>query len=254
MRERAAVLLPFVLGVVGVCVLTVQSWRHDAGDAKYQRARARADAAASRASELAMSGIPPLGPLEMLRQDPLTHGARVYGEHCSTCHRLDGAGERDAPDHTGFGSREWILALLRDPRAPRFFGNTKHDGMPSQSRLGDAALVAVTEFVFAQGHEAGDPPYDAALAARGRATFESKCMNCHVFEGDGSFLDEPAPNLTGYGSRAWIRRQIDEPSSDLQYGELHDMPAFAEKLEEHDRDMLVAFLRLQRASPSAPTR
>ena len=54
----------------------------------------------------------------MLRSDPMTRGADVYAQHCTKCHVLDGEGEQDAPDHTGFASRDWILGHDRSTRRP----------------------------------------------------------------------------------------------------------------------------------------
>lgn len=243
--DRLPWLAPILLGALGIVLLTVQSRRDDAHDAKFQRSRVKAEARAERALHLARHGIPPGGPLDMLRADPLTRGPDVYAQHCHKCHVLNGEGERAAPDHTGWGSRAWILGMLHDPNADHHFGKTKIDGMKSMSKLGEAKLRAAAEFLFSLGHEKGDPPYDAALAASGREVFQDKCMNCHTYRGDGAFTDE-GPDMTGYASRAWIERQITDPGAETQYGEMNEMTAFRDELDPQDIRTVAAWLRLQR--------
>jgi ubiquinol-cytochrome c reductase cytochrome b subunit len=249
--DRLPWLVPIVLGAAGIVALTVQSFNDDAHDVKFQRSRVKAEARAARALHLAKQGIPPGGPLEMLRVDPLTHGPDVYAQYCQKCHVLGGEGERAAPDHDGWGSREWILGMLREPDADHNFGKTGIDGMKSMTKLGEPSLRAVSEFLFSLGHEKGDPPYDAPVAAQGRAVFKDKCMDCHPFEGDGAFTDE-GPDMTGYASRAWIERQIADPGAETQYGEMNEMTAFRDELEPQDIRTVAAWLRLQRFEKPLP--
>ena len=243
--KRLPWLAPILLGAAGVIALTAMAYNDDANDAAFQQAQAASKVRAERAIALAKKGIPPGGPLEMLRQDPLTRGADVYARHCQSCHVLDGRGDREAPDHTGFGSRKWVLGLLHDPQGDRYFGMTEIDEMKSMEELGDAKLKAVTEFLFAQGHEPQDPPYDKALAQQGHEVFKEECMDCHLYQGDGAYTFD-APDMTGYASRTWIWRQVHNPDAETQYGELNEMPGFADELSEHDISMVSAFLRLQR--------
>jgi ubiquinol-cytochrome c reductase cytochrome b subunit len=217
----------------------------DKNDKEYQAGLAVSQRRAERAILLADKGIPVGGPLEMLRMDPLTRGPDVYAQHCNKCHVLDGVGERDAPDHTGYGSREWIFGLVHNPDDNHYFGKTKLDDMKPMGKLGDEKLHAVTEFLFSLGHEANDPPFDKALADRGKQVFKDTCMDCHLYEGDGANLFE-GPDMTGYGSRAWIFRQVKDAGAETQYGELNKMPKFADDLDDHDIKMVTAFLRQQR--------
>jgi ubiquinol-cytochrome c reductase cytochrome b subunit len=236
-------LAPIFLGGVAVVVLTMQSLRQDAADPAFQLAAKQADARAERAIALAKNGIPPGGPLVMLANDPMTRGADVYAQKCNTCHVLDGKGEYEAPVHTGFASRAWVMGLLHDPKDPRYFGRTKLDDMSSMDKLGEERKRAVTEFLFSLGREPQDPPFDAALAKAGEEVFRDKCMDCHVYAGDGAF-EFDGPDLTHYASRTWLTKQIAHPEK--VYGELNTMTAFAEELSEHDLRMVVAYLRKQR--------
>jgi len=251
-RDRLPWLAPVLLGGAAVGALTAQALHDDKHDSKYQHAMAISKERAHRAIALAQKGIPPGGPLEMLRRDPLTRGADQYVQHCQKCHVLDGEGERAAPDHTGYGSREWILGMIVDPQADHYFGKTKIDDMKPLGRLGRKKLTAVTEFLFSLGHEPQDPPFDAPLAKQGETIFRDTCMKCHLYQGGGADTFE-GPDMTGYGSRSWIVGQIEQPDADSQYGDLNEMTAFADELDDNDVKMLAGFLRQQRfQKPSHP--
>jgi ubiquinol-cytochrome c reductase cytochrome b subunit len=59
--------------------------------------------------------------------------ALLTGElKCTECHRFRDQGELgSAPDLTGYGSREWLLAILRNPQHERFYPGDHNDGMPA---------------------------------------------------------------------------------------------------------------------------
>jgi ubiquinol-cytochrome c reductase cytochrome b subunit len=52
---------------------------------------------------------------------------------CIDCHDIEDEDEGSAPDLTGYGSREWLIAFLEDPAHERFYGS-KNDRMPSFGR------------------------------------------------------------------------------------------------------------------------
>lgn len=55
---------------------------------------------------------------------------------CTDCHRFDDVGELgSAPDLTGYGSREWLTGIIRDPTHERFYGDT-NDRMPAFAPAG----------------------------------------------------------------------------------------------------------------------
>jgi ubiquinol-cytochrome c reductase cytochrome b subunit len=48
---------------------------------------------------------------------------------CMECHKFHDAGEENAPDLTGYGSRDWLIAFISDPEHERFYGD-RNDRMP----------------------------------------------------------------------------------------------------------------------------
>lgn len=107
--------------------------------------RNRAHDVAKRALQLAAeNGIPPRGPLALLRSDPLTRGPELFAAHCATCHRFNGhdglgavpAEPADSSDLAGYASQGWIRGLIEDPMADRYFGRmTKPNGQPAHTRM-----------------------------------------------------------------------------------------------------------------------
>ncbi|MCC7538683.1 MAG: c-type cytochrome, partial [Deltaproteobacteria bacterium] len=258
--------LPWVgaLAIVGLAgaALTGLAWVTDGADVAFQRARADATQLAERASLLAWRGVPPEGPLAMLQRDPSTRGPQLWQEHCASCHSLGGKGGLTAPDLGGFGSRAWIRGMLAAPDAPHYFGGTELRGqMPSQAaRLGETGMRAVTEFLYAEGREASDPAVEESVRQQGEQLFRQRCMNCHLYRGDGSFIGTPAPNLTYYASRTWIRKHIENPASPATYDTLNrGMPRFDDQIAANEITLLTSWLRRQRLAspsprPSAPPR
>jgi len=243
--RRAGWLAPIGVVVLSGAGLTTLALRDDAQDPHFIKSAQKAEQRAQRALTLAASGIPPEGPLAMLERDPQSRGSQLYAQYCASCHVLGGEGEYESPVHTGFASRTWIAGMLHDPQDVRYFGRTSIDEMQSQDeKLNEAERRAVIEFLFAQGAEPGDPPYDVALVKQGEPVFMKKCTKCHLFNGEGQDTFD-GPDLTGYASQAWLSKQIREPEA--IYGEgLNEMTAFADDFTDNDLRMLTAYLRQQR--------
>lgn len=49
---------------------------------------------------------------------------------CVDCHKVRGEGESEAPDLTGYGSRQWLIDFISDPSHARFYGKD-NDRMPA---------------------------------------------------------------------------------------------------------------------------
>lgn len=261
-RARAKLLVPLALLGLTAGGLTVSARRADANDAAFQRARVLAEQRAKRAIDLAAKGVPPEGPLAMLRSDPETRGPEVFADKCASCHRLGDLGppagsKTAAPDLDGFGGKAWVIALLADPDAPRFFGGTAFKGkMPSMVRppadpeaaklftpmtAGDQDAVAV--FLEAQARG------EAGKGMPGEKIVSQRCTGCHRLDGKTDDDDALGPELRGWASVAWIEAQIADPGSGKAYPkgamsadlEGH-MPAFAEQLSPADRRLLAVWI------------
>ena len=216
-------------------------------------ALAKADAA--RSIELAgrPERIPPAGMMELVRNDALSQGPKLFAQHCASCHaHVDpGAPEAQAvlakasaANLHGFGTAAWMRGLL-DPKqvaGPAYFGNTAHkdDDMVNfvQNDLADAAtwkpddIEAVIVAMAAEAGlaAAGTPP---AVIEKGRGLVADgeRCGSCHTFRDNGVAAGS-APDITGWGSREWLVGIIVDPTHERFYGDTNDrMPSFG-KAEE----------------------
>jgi ubiquinol-cytochrome c reductase cytochrome b subunit len=264
LRGRLAVLAPLFLMGLCAALMTVFSMRNDAADPSFQKARTVASQRAERAIALFKKGVPPEGPLAMLRKDPETRGPELFAANCASCHKLGDLappeGKATAPDLTTFGTKQWALAVLADPDGDHLFGKTPFKGgMPSVVKppadpeqakefkpMPEADRNAIADFLAAQARgEKGE-------GLPGEKLVKQRCTGCHRLDGklDESGSDDSlAPELRGWGSIAWIQAQIDDPGSGKAYpaGAIDPklkgrMPGFADKLEASDRALLASWL------------
>ena len=179
-----------------------------------------------------------------------------------------------APDLGSLGSRKWMRAILVDfeahfapVRNATWYGS--QPGIdPAESEMNDwsgdrEALVsednqqdlqAIIEYLVSLGKRP-DTQLDAEQVARGEtlalegdwnAGISTSCVDCHdtlgepfaaTGEGNGEY-----PDIAEYLSSAWLRAFIADPGTDQFYGAKNHMPAYAEKLTEHEMNMLVRWL------------
>lgn len=263
----------FNLGLLGVIIagatlLTFQAVREDQNKPEYLVSVQQAEQESKRVVELAHArGIPITGAVELLRNDPLTQGPKLFAKNCASCHRYDGHNglglavkdPQSAADLKGFGSREWAAAML-DPKriaSSNFFGGTKFaDGKMVKFVKKDAAnftpeqLQQITAALAAEAQLpalAAADQRDAALIEAGRKFMTSdtaRCTECHQFRKKDE--DATAPDLTGYGSREWLVALISNPKHERFYGKRNDrMPAFGEEkiLDAKSIELLADWLR-----------
>ncbi len=231
----------------------------DAHDFKYVKARNAADKRASIAKGLAKRGVPPAGPLVMLRDDPDLRGEALFVEHCASCHVLGELGDKkkaSAPLLDGWGQQRWILAMLHDPDGDERFGLTPYkEQMPSMDvppkdkpedfkPMSKEDMLVVAMFLSAGGES------DLPAMQGGAKIVKDRCTACHLYKGEGDDNGQGiAPELAGYGSFDWIRAQISDPSSKATYREnaldpkmKHHMPKFAGEIPPADIDLLAHWL------------
>jgi ubiquinol-cytochrome c reductase cytochrome b subunit len=255
---------------------SVQSYVVDARDPVHQKALSDEQERADRVVELAAAtGIPSGGALSLLKNDPKIEGARLFRQNCASCHSATdekdngiAAEKPSAPNLYDFASRAWITGLL-DPEqilTPKYFKNTKlRGGMIDYVRKdlrerieGDEEekknlekVVAALSAEAGLSSQAAIDGLDKAMIEEGRTLIvdDFGCIDCHKF-GDKGKLGT-APDLSSYGSKAWIAAFCSNPKSKRFYGEKNDrMPAYAESedatknlLSPHALDILSDWLR-----------
>jgi ubiquinol-cytochrome c reductase cytochrome b subunit len=264
----------------GVGLLTYLALSGDARNMDYQIAVREAGRQAERVTALTHSpmGVPPAGALTLLRNDPLTQGPALFAKNCASCHRFkggDGAGHlpkdpQSASDLAGFGSREWLTGLLDPGRigTTNYFGETTHaNGKMAKFVKKDVAnytpeqKAQLTKVIAALSGEANLKlqadldQRDAAIIADGRKLLreEMKCTDCHQFGRHDD--DASAPDLTGYASREWLVKFLNNPAHPDFYGKNNDrMPAYGEKeiLSPQAIGLIADWLRHDWYEESAP--
>lgn len=245
--------LAFIFGgIAGAGLLTWMAMKQDNNDPNFQRALKDSHHQAARVIELAKAptGIPIAGAAALLREDPFIQGPKLFSKHCASCHRFGGHDGQDIPvkdpqsasDLKGFASREWLGGLL-DPAkvdSAHYFGATKFkDGKmvkwvkknadePKEQEQLKKIIAAVSAEAQLKSQREADAR-DAAIIKQGveLARGDVACTDCHAFGKPDP--DATAPDLTGYGSRAWLVRFIGNPGHADFYGKRNDMPLFGEK-------------------------
>jgi ubiquinol-cytochrome c reductase cytochrome b subunit len=207
---------------------------------KFPTELAHAEESAKRALTLATRGIGPEGAGYLLRRDPDARGRALFGEHCATCHTYgkDFPNPKPtAPDLEGWGTKEWLIAFLRDPGSNRYFGRTKEEGADVPRFNGMADWVKQTRERYAGRQEklndllgqaadwlASHPRDKGAMKGESfEAVKTLNCFSCHSFAGSKA---KDGPDFTGYGTAEWLRLMIAAPGHPLRYGENNEMPAF----------------------------
>jgi ubiquinol-cytochrome c reductase cytochrome b subunit len=93
---------------------------------------------------------------------------RTEALRCTECHRFQKPDEdATAPDLTGYGSREWLTALLDNPAHPRFYGK-RNDRMPlfGADRVMDPVSIGlIADWLRGDWYEAPSPKVTHARTA-----------------------------------------------------------------------------------------
>ncbi len=163
-----------------------------------------------------------------------------------------------APDLKGFASREWLAGFFDPARVdgPHYFGGTKFkdakmvkwikkNATPEKAEDMRKVIAALSAEAKLKA-QAGPDQLDAAVIKEGRLliTGDMACIDCHSFA--KKYPDAVAPDLTAYGSKAWLVRFISNPNHLDFYGKRNDrMPAFADKkiLDAKQIGLLADWLR-----------
>lgn len=275
------------LGIAGgflflFVLLTMISFESDAQNDDYQFAKKIARRDAQRVMELARSpeGIPPIGAVALLQNDPYTQGPRIFASKCASCHTYDEHNgleqpqhEPSAPDLLGFGSRKWLAGFV-DPdqiETIKYFHGTKFvkpDEKGEKSRmvefvhdlkdLSDEGKVQLSKIVAAVSAQANlsyqreIDSRDAEMIQEGTDLFfegiegvDGSCADCHGFDGEESEAAN-TPELNGWASRQWTIDFTRNPAHTKFYGKKNDrMPVFEKEKIFTDKqiEMVVDWLR-----------
>jgi ubiquinol-cytochrome c reductase cytochrome b subunit len=258
-RAHIIVLAPVMICLGAAVLLGIAAYRHDARDPIYAKMRGNAQARAVAAVKIAMRGVPPAGALDMVRNDPELRGHDLFEAQCASCHVLDGLGDpakATAAKLDGWGTAEWIEAMMHEPDARHFFGNGPYaqkmpsvDVRPTDSFIaltwtamvkGDIERHAVAVFLANEGNEPEDGPRQGEHWQRvlGEKVVRSRCSSCHPYKGDGDLEGSGfAPELSRYGSIAWTIAQVANPATPQTYRDRALDPAMKKHMPRFDRDL-----------------
>lgn len=281
LSHRTSAVLRVLTVAVGVAVvggLTWVSFARDWSDPEFLASERASEELAARARLLATGrALPVEGAITLLRNDPKTQGPLLYRRHCAACHPYTDAqgngiatAEISAPNLFGFGTAQWIAAMLDPDKfvSDHYFGKTKFvegemagtlrdmfdsaaDSAELRRQLDLASRALAADAKLASQAEAD--ARDAEQIAEGVALIQGElaCTDCHLYGEIGELGS--APDLTGYGSREWLTAIISDPQHERFYPEDRNdrMPAFAADpqqpqqnlLTPREMDLLVAWLR-----------
>lgn len=174
----------------------------------------------------------------------LAAGAEIFAARCSRCHGYDGGGEgelvltgqiagpvidfNDLAATRGKTPQDWFTAVTN--------GNIERlmppwrDTLSAQQRW-DVALYAYTL------------AYEPGQVARGQLVYEQKCASCHGAggRGDGPQAEGPVPDLTDQSRMALVSDRAIHTA--IAEGMGQTMPAFADELDEAQRQDAAAYVR-----------
>ena len=279
--SRVLVVAPVLAIFGGAVALGAAAMRKDGKDAQFLKSRRKADVQAAAAAEIAKAGVPPEGALSMMRHDPELRGADLFDKHCASCHVLAGYGDpkkASATNLDGWTTPKWIESMVHDPDGPDFFGRGPFKGqMPSVDVRpkdvpageswtamirSDAARKAVALFLSSQGDEPGDTPtaIDAPTRAPRREDRHRPLHDVPPVQGRRRRRRVGrGPELSGYGSLAWTRAQVADPSSTATYRKKaldpelkKHMPRFDKELSAEDIDTVARWTRKHARAGTPP--
>lgn len=171
---------------------------------------------------------------DALIADPAANatGQRLFANNCAICHGSDGRGNRGFPNLTDSdwlygGSFDTVMQTIADGRT---------GAMPVMvGGLDDGAIQDLVAYVQSlSGMQA-----DAAMATKGKVSFDTLCAACHGADGSGNqALGAPRLNddIWLYGS---------EPEAIYQSitaGRSGKMPVFRDQLIEDRRRLIAAYV------------
>jgi ubiquinol-cytochrome c reductase cytochrome b subunit len=264
---HAVGILVMVMLLVMVALLTVKAFMDDTPEGllggllknkeekaikdaeKFQKSVEAAEELAQRACQLAMEGTPVEGGHRVIRRDPMITGRKLFEKHCGSCHNFSPhwTGGKSASDLGDFGTQKWVRGLLIDPMSDNYFGLVKKKGEAGNVEPALTGMRGWRKGIDSKREDWNKEKIDKQekeldVIAQwlvdqenpklkdGLEFFKKKdnrCASCHAVGKEGS--GDSAPDLTLYGSEAWIRAMVMRPGHASRYGEKNLMPAFRPK-------------------------
>jgi cytochrome c oxidase cbb3-type subunit 3 len=158
----------------------------------------------------------------------------IYNVNCSSCHGRDAAGQANLFPNLSDGEWQWGGS---EAQVRQTIVNGRQGVMPPwQTALGDDGVAAVTEYVLALS--VGTPAAELATMD-GAMQYVTYCSACHAADGSGNpLLGAPPLNddLWLYGGSR------DAIATSISVGRLGVMPAFNERLDDTQIQMLTAWI------------
>ncbi|MDX2092360.1 MAG: cytochrome b N-terminal domain-containing protein [Kofleriaceae bacterium] len=250
--KRRKVWLGALAGVVAVIgALSVMSYARDASDDVLAERRAKAEARAHKARQLAVQyGVPATGAHDVFMAPPMMRARTLFASRCEGCHAADSKDRKGPVIAAGHGNRAWLTAFLQAPSGDEFWGRTKlakTEAAMKPVEMAPQDLADLVEMLYA---ESGASDVDAEKKARGATVFDAACTDCHARE--EGMPGASGPGMSGLNSRAWYLSFISNPKSAFHMGaDKSQMPRFDGELTLADRDALAEYLVwLRTATPA----
>lgn len=171
-------------------------------------------------------------------RDAMEMGGRLFQTYCIQCHGATGQGSRDKgfpnltdKDWQWGGTPEAIVETISNGRVgmmPPYGGNPDAVG-------GEAGAKEVANYV----RSLSGLKHDSALAAKGKARFDTVCFACHGQDGKG-MQALGAPNLT---DKTWLYGSSEARIVEaITQGRSNQMPAWKDFLGEAKIHLLSAYV------------
>jgi cytochrome c553 len=197
----------------GAAFLMGEAVYNDLHNEEFQLSRIKADKSRQRVLQLADSGgVPPDGAVYLLRRDPLTNGKIALENKCLGCH-VD----------NGHGQTSTLEAII----TPKMLEKAKSSSRITNLSEAQSQAIFAAVADFKPSSEAPKPlktPYFSGYELDGS---NAKGEKIHVRVDDHAktvrwtiHSIQSASDLAGYGSKAWLRGLLANPSDPKYFGKV----------------------------------
>lgn len=159
-------------------------------------------------------------------------GARLFRNHCSTCHGSDARGSRGYPNLT---DNDWLYGGAPDVIVTTITNGRMGNMPPMGAVVGDSGVKALTQYVLSlSGRE-----HDTSQAKAGAQDFATLCAVCHGADGLGNQA-VGAPNLT---DDVWLHGgKVADIEAQIHTGRINQMPAHRDLISKEKIHLLATYV------------